>query len=80
MKVKKGEIFLTTGQTAKSLRISVSTLKRWIQEEGVLKHVKQNSNGWKLFSEDDLRRLKTYQKQKRKMGKTYKPSTLKPVE
>jgi len=76
----KSEIFLTTGQTAKSLRISVSTLKRWVQNDLVLKGVKQNANGWRLFSTKDLQRLKSYQKLKRKIGKTYKPSTLKPVE
>ena len=79
-KKKASEKFFTTGQTAKLLRISVSTLKRWVHEESVLQQVKKNSNGWKLFSEWDVNMLRQYQKQKKKMGRVYKASTLRPVE
>ncbi|MFC1584440.1 MerR family transcriptional regulator [Fibrobacterota bacterium] len=79
-KNKKSVRFYTTGQSAKLLRISVSTLKRWLNEEEVLKKVKQNSNGWKLFSEADIEILKKFRRQKKKMGRNFRPSTLKPVE
>jgi len=75
-----GQKFYTSGQVAKRLRISVSTLKRWISDDGVVNNIKLNSNGWKLFSINDIHLLKDYQRQKRKNGKRFSPSILRPVE
>jgi len=75
-----GQKFYTSGQVAKKLRISVSTLKRWISDEGVVHNIKLNSNGWKLFSIHDIGVLKDYQKQKKKNGKRFSASILKPVD
>ena len=75
-----GQTFYTSGHVAKKLRISVSTLKRWISDDGVVNNIKLNSNGWKLFSIHDISVLKDYQKQKRKTGKRFSPSILRPVE
>ncbi len=74
----KGEVFFTSGQAAKALRISVSTLKRWLND-GVIKEVKQNSNGWRLFSEADIETLRIHQQKLKKQGKRFKSSTLQPV-
>ena len=75
-----GQKFYTSGQVAKKLRISVSTLKRWISDEDIVQNIKLNSNGWKLFSINDIGVLKDYQKQKRKNGKRFSASILSPVE
>lgn len=73
--------YYTTGQTAKILRVSVSTLKRWIRESGdTLPKLKRNSNGWKLFSESDLEMLKAYQRQRKKRGRIFSEENLRPVE
>src|SRR5688500_17343476 len=42
----------TTGQVAKSLRVSVSTLKRWLEENPSLAGFRTNASGWRLFSPD----------------------------
>ncbi len=74
------EKYYTTGQTADKLRVSVSTLKRWIKEsDGLIPTLHRNTNGWKLFSEEDLERLKTFQKDRKRKGRIYQEDTLKPV-
>jgi len=72
--------FRTTGQVAKALRVSVSTLKRWLDEKPDLASHRINANGWRLFSDTDLEFLREYQRLKRKEGRTFKPSTLRPVD
>ncbi len=72
--------FYTSGQVAKSLRISVSTLKRWLTEEYVLDNIKSNSKGWRLFSPSDIEKLKEHQKLKRRKGKKFKAEILRPVD
>lgn len=57
--------YLTTGQTAKQLRISVSTLKRWIKNGSVTFKDRRNINGWKLFSRDDVLIFEKHVKRKR---------------
>lgn len=78
-KRKGSERFFTTGQVAKTLRISVSTLKRWLINDTPILQIKHNVNGWKLFSEKDIELLKDHRKLKKKLGKKYNSSTLKPI-
>ena len=73
--------YYTTGQTAKLLRVSVSTLKRWVREYSqVVPALKRNSNGWKLFSQEDIQSLKDFQKDRKKQGRIFRDSVLKPVD
>ena len=71
--------YRTTGQAAKALRISVSTLKRWLEESPGLAALRANASGWRLFTADEVESLRAYQRKKRHEGKTFKPSTLRPV-
>ena len=57
--------YLTTGQIAKQLGISVSILKKWIKNGSVTLEDRRNSNGWKLFSRDDVLILEKHLKRKR---------------
>jgi DNA-binding transcriptional MerR regulator len=71
--------YRTSGQVAKSLRVSVSTLKRWLDESPALASFRINASGWRLFDESEIDSLRVYQRQRRRNGKTFKPSTLRPV-
>lgn len=71
--------YLTSGQIAKNLRISTSTLKRWLNEENALKNSARNASGWRLFTSDDLEKLKVYKKERKRNGKQFHPHTLTPV-
>lgn len=56
-KVQKSEIFsLTRSQTAEYLQISMDTLRNW--EMNGLLSVKRKKNGYRVYSEDDIKRLK----------------------
>lgn len=72
--------FRTTGQVAKALRVSVSTLKRWLDESPDLASHRINANGWRLFSEEEVALLRDHQRRRRREGRTFKPSTLKPID
>lgn len=72
--------FRTSGQAAKALRVSVSTIKRWLDETPDLATYRINANGWRLFSDDEINRLREHQRRKRRDGRTFKPSTLRPVD
>jgi hypothetical protein len=91
-------VYFTTGQVAKELRVSVSTLKRWLQEEengngnghglnGGDGNGHSNGNGsnprnaigWRLFSSDDLERLRILKVEKKRNGKHYSAEVLAPV-
>ncbi len=72
--------YRTSGQVAKMLRISVSTLKRWLEDQPDLATFRSNSSGWRLFTDDEVEKLRAYQKLKRKSGKSFKPSTLRPID
>lgn len=69
----------TSGQVAKKLRISISTLKRWLDDPGLEIPERRNYNGWRLFSSDDIEALKVYKKRIRKNGKRFNDTTLMPV-
>ncbi|MBL8028990.1 MAG: MerR family transcriptional regulator [Fibrobacteres bacterium] len=71
--------YLTSGQIAQSLRVSISTLKRWIDEECAIAEKARNANGWRLFTEEDLEKLKNFKKTKRRMGRQFRSRTLTPV-
>lgn len=71
--------YLTCGQTAKRLRISISTLKRWVSEPDLRMEELRNRNGWRLFSEEDLGRLKDYKRELKKSGKRFNEVTLLPI-
>jgi DNA-binding transcriptional MerR regulator len=71
--------YLTSGQVAKKLRISVSTLKRWLDEAGLDISDQRNYNGWRLFSEDDLKVLMEYKRNLKRNGKRFNETTLLPV-
>jgi DNA-binding transcriptional MerR regulator len=71
--------FHTTGQVAKALRVSVSTLKRWLEEYPSLAGFRTNASGWRLFSPEEIEQIREHQRRRKKEGKTFKPSTLRPV-
>jgi DNA-binding transcriptional MerR regulator len=72
--------FMTTGQVAKVLRVSVSTLKRWLDDFPDLAIQRMNANGWRLFSEEEVIRLREHKRFRKREGRTFKPSTLRPVD
>jgi DNA-binding transcriptional MerR regulator len=71
--------YLTCGQTAKKLRVSISTLKRWVSEPDLGIDELRNRNGWRLFSEDDLGHLRDYKRQIKRGGKRFAENTLLPI-
>jgi hypothetical protein len=71
--------YLTCGQTAKRLRVSISTLKRWVSEPDLGMDELRNRNGWRLFSEDDLHHLRDYKRQLKRGGKRFTEMTLLPI-
>lgn len=72
--------YRTSGQVAKMLRISVSTLKRWLEDQPDLATNRTNSSGWRLFTDDEVKKIHEFQKFRRKLGKSFKPSTLRPID
>jgi DNA-binding transcriptional MerR regulator len=73
------EKYLTCAQVAKRLRISISTLKRWVNEPELNIEELRNKNGWRLFSEEDVITLKEYKKKLKRRGKKYSEKTLVPI-
>ncbi len=71
--------YSTTGQVARRLRISVSSLKRWLGEPDINIADRRNCNGWRLFSEEDVQILRDYKRKTRKKGKRFTDTTLVPV-
>jgi hypothetical protein len=71
--------YLTCGQTAKKLRVSISTLKRWVSESALSMEELRNRNGWRLFSEEDLDLLKEYKRQLKRGGRRFNAVTLLPI-
>ncbi len=69
----------TTGQTARKLRISVSTLKRWLEDPQLNIPEQRNYNGWRLFSDEDIAVLKNYKRLIRRNGKRFNDTILMPV-
>lgn len=73
------QTYHTSGQVAKALRVSVSTLKRWLEENPSLAGFRTNASGWRLFSPAEIDHLREHQRQRKKEGKNFKPKTLRPV-
>jgi DNA-binding transcriptional MerR regulator len=71
--------YFTSGQIAKQLRISISTLKRWLEEAPINIPETRNSSGWRLFSADDLEAIREFKRELRKKGKRFNDTTLLPV-
>ena len=72
--------FLTSGQVARQLHISISTLKRWLEHPELKIKEYRNYNGWRLFSHRDVEELKRYKRYVKKNGKRFKETTLIPVQ
>lgn len=72
-------MYFTSGQIARHLRVSTSTLKRWLSTDNVLPEAPRNVNGWRLFSPGDLERLKNFKVEKKKNGKKFNVRVLTPV-
>jgi DNA-binding transcriptional MerR regulator len=69
----------TTGQAAKMLRISGSTLKRWLDDPELVITDQRNYNGWRLFSEADIRAIREFKRRIKRNGKRFNDTTLIPV-
>ena len=69
----------TSGQVAKILRISISTLKRWLEDPQLTIEERRNYNGWRLFSDGDIITLKEYKRKMKRNGKRFKDTILIPV-
>ncbi len=69
----------TSGQAAKKLRISISTLKRWLDDPELIISEQRNCNGWRLFSDRDISSLHEYKRRIRRHGKRFNDTTLLPV-
>ena len=72
--------YYTSGQVARRLRVSVSTLKRWITQKDVILNETRNASGWMLFSETDMENLRNFKKERHRNGKTFSKRTLKPIK
>ena len=48
----------STEQAAKRIGVSRSTLLRWIREKKVVDVERRDRNGWRVFTEADIARLK----------------------
>jgi hypothetical protein len=71
--------FHTSGQVAKRLRISVSTLKRWLEDPSLRVSEQRNASGWRLFSETDQNVLVGFKRELKRNGKRFKENVLIPV-
>ena len=72
--------YFTSGQVARKLHVSISTLKRWLSHPELDLKEYRNYNGWRLFSDKDVDELKKYKRTVRKNGKRFNDTTLIPVE
>lgn len=71
--------FLTSGQISRRLRISISTLKRWLVDPKLQFEERRNCNGWRLFSEPELEVLRDYKRELKRNGKRFNDTTLLPI-
>ncbi len=52
-----GNLYYATVETCEKTGISRATLSRWLKQ-GLLKELHKDRRGWRLFTEDDLKKLK----------------------
>ncbi len=52
-----GEKYYRTAEVCKMAGVSKNTLLRWIREKTFADVKSRDRRGWRLFTEDDLRRL-----------------------
>jgi DNA-binding transcriptional MerR regulator len=71
--------YLTSGQVAKKLKISISTLKRWLETMDLGISEVRNCNGWRLFTEEDIGIIREYKRKMKRNGKRFNDTTLVPV-
>lgn len=71
--------YLTSGQVARKLRVSVSTLKRWLEDLDSSVCDVRNAYGWRLFDQDAVEELRRYKKELRKQGRRFSEAVLEPV-
>jgi hypothetical protein len=65
--------YLTTGQVARRLRVSVSTLKRWLVDPEVTIVERRNCN------DTDIDTLRTHKLRLKRNGKRFNEATLIPI-
>lgn len=53
------KIYFRTNEAAEAVGVSRQTLLRWFREKRV-EDVKRDRNGWRLFSHEDITRLKEW--------------------
>jgi len=53
-----GNLFYTTREACNEAAISRATIFRWLRK-GVLKQLRKDRRGWRLFTEHDLNILRT---------------------
>lgn len=73
--------YFTSGQVSKKLRISTSTLKRWLtlpEMENI--EDRRNSSGWRLFTAKEIGMIKKYKIKAKKNGRRFNKTTLIPVQ
>ncbi len=53
-----GQIYYMTSEACKKTGISRATLFRWLQS-GILEKYHKDRRGWRLFTEDDLNKIRS---------------------
>ena len=71
--------YFTSGQVARRLHVSLSTLKRWLTYPELTIQDYRNCNGWRLFTEKDIETIKAFMREVKKDGKRFKKSILIPI-
>ena len=52
-----GQLFYSATETCEKIGISRATLFRWLRK-GVLDKLRKDRRGWRLFTEDDLNKIR----------------------
>ena len=52
-----GDLYYTTREMCQEVAVSRATIFRWLRK-GVLKQLRKDRRGWRLFTEDDLNILR----------------------